>query len=133
MNIQIKTEFNDNRDNDEEERSKQINKELNKKTIHKKLQKPHHNDVMMDFGAASLYPSAISAMWDENSVNAKTEIGIAFKPHLKNGYVESFKNQTLNQDSDESAILRIIYYNLPDLIFQHLPVKGKVKKIKSTG
>ena len=42
-------------------------------------------------------------------------------------HVEAFKNQSFNQDGDESAILKIKNYNAPDLIFQHLPVKGKVK------
>ena len=45
-------------------------------------------------------------------------------------YVEAFNNQTFNQDGKESAILRRKYYNAPDLIFQHLPVKGKVKNQK---
>ena len=41
-------------------------------------------------------------------------------------YVEAFNNQTFNQDGDESAILTIKFYNPPDLIIQHLPVKEKV-------
>ena len=44
--------------------------------------------------------------------------------------VEAFNNQTFNQDGKESAIVKIKYYNPPDLIFQHLPVKGKVKKVE---
>ena len=44
--------------------------------------------------------------------------------------VEAFNNQTFNQDGDESGILTIKYYNPVDLIFQHLPVKEKVKKIE---
>ena len=70
----------------------------------------------MDFDATSLYPSA---MWDENSVYPRTEPGFAFKPHMKDVYVEAFNNQTFKEDGDESAILTIEYYNLPDLIFQH--------------
>ena len=68
--------FNDYRDNDEEERTELINKELNKLPIHKKLQKLNLNDVMMDFNATSLYPSA---MWSKNSVYPKIETGFAFK------------------------------------------------------
>ena len=49
---------------------------------------------------------------------------------MNNVYVEAFNNQTFNQDGDESAILRIKYYNPPDLIFQHLPVKEKVKNVE---
>ena len=45
-------------------------------------------------------------------------------------YVEAFNNQTFNEDGDESAVLTIKYYNPPDLIFQHLPVKEKVKKVE---
>ena len=41
-------------------------------------------------------------------------------------YVKAFKYQTFNQDGDESAMLTVEYYNPPDLIFQHLPVKEKV-------
>ena len=98
------SKFKDYRDNDEEERTEHIYKELNKLPIHKKLQKLDVNDVMMDFDATSLYPSA---MWDEKSVYPKIETGFAFKPHMNNVYVEAFNNQTFNQDGDESAILTI--------------------------
>ena len=80
---------------------------------------------MMDFDRTSLPPSA---MWDENSVYIKIETGFAFKPHMNDLYVEAFNSQTFSQDGDESAILKIKYYNSTNLIFQHLPVKEKVKK-----
>ena len=95
------SQFKDYRDNDGEERTEHINKELNKLPIHKKLQKLKVNDVMMDFDATSLYPSA---MWDENSVYTKIESGFAFKPHTNKTYIDAFNNQTFNQDEDESAI-----------------------------
>ena len=82
---------------------------------------------MMDFDAKSLYPSA---MWDKNSVYLKTESGFAFKPHMNDVYVKASNNQTVNQDGDEIAISRNRYYNPPGLIFQHLPVKEKVKNIE---
>ena len=53
------SQFNDYRDNDEEERSEHINKELNKLPIHKKLQNSNLNDVMIDFDATSLSPGAM--------------------------------------------------------------------------
>ena len=81
----------------------------------------------MDFDATSLYPSA---MWDEKSVNPKIETGFAFKPNINDVYVEAFNNQSYNEDGDESAILIIKYYNPPNLIFQHLPIKEKVKKLE---
>ena len=121
------SQFNDYRDNDEEERTEHINKELNKLPIHQKLQKLNHNDVMMDFDATSLYPSA---MWDEKSVYPKIETGFAFKPNMSKTYVDAFNNQIFNKDGDESAILGIKYHNPPDLIFQHLPVKEKVKNLE---
>ena len=81
----------------------------------------------MDYVGNILYHSA---MWDENSVYLKIETGFAFKPHMKNVYVEAFNIQTFNQHGDESAVLGINYYNPPRLIFQHLPVKENVKKVE---
>ena len=81
----------------------------------------------MDFDATSLYPSAI---WDENSVCLKLESGFAFKLRMNKTYVDAFNNQTFNEDGDESAILRIKYYNPPNIICQHLPVKEKVENIE---
>ena len=99
------SQFNDYRDNGEEERTKHINKELNKLPIHKKLQKLDvNNNVTMDCRGNSLYPSA---MRDENSVFPKIESGFAFAPHMNDVYVKAFNDQTFNQDGDESAILRI--------------------------
>ena len=60
----------------------------------------------------------------------KKETGSAFEPHMNHVYVEAINNQTFNQDGDESAILTIKYHNPSNLIFQHLPVKEKVKKIE---
>ena len=79
----------------------------------------------MGFDGNSLYPSAMS---HENSVHPKIETGFALKAHMNNVYVEAFNIQTFNQDGDESAILGIKCYNPPNPIFQHLPVKEKVKK-----
>ena len=69
-------------------------------------------------------------MWDEKSVFPKIEIGFVFKPHMNYIYLEAFNNQTFNQYGNESATLRINYYNPPYLVFQHLPVKEKFKKKK---
>ena len=96
------SKFKDYRGIDEEERTENINQELNKLPIHKKLQTLNLNDVMMDFDATSVYTSA---MWGEIFVYPKIESGFAFKPHVNNVYVEAFNNQTFNQDVDESAIL----------------------------
>ena len=128
IDVEYDSQFKDYRDNDEEERTEHNNKELNKLAIHKKLQKLDvNNNVMMDYDGNSLYPSA---MWNENSVYPKIESGFAFKPQMNNVYVEAFNNQTFNQDGDESAILRIKYYNPRNLLFSTLPVKEKVKNVE---
>ena len=104
-----------------------INKKLYMLLSHNQLSKLEFKKTQMDYDATSLYRSA---KWDEKSVYPKIEFGFAFKPHMKDVSVETFNNQTLNQDGDESVILTIKYYNPPDLIFRHLPVKEKVKKIE---
>ena len=104
-----------------------MNKKLNMLSIHKDLSKSNSNKTQMDYDANSLYPSA---MWDENAVYPKIETGFAFKPDMNNVYVEAFNNQNFNEDGDESAILTKKYYNPPNLIFQHLPIKEKGKKIE---
>ena len=121
------SKYNDYRDIDQKEKEKYVNRKLNMLPIHKELCKLDSNKTQMDFDATSLYPSA---MWDEKSVYPKIESGFAFKPYMNDVYVEAFSNQTFNEDGDESAILTIKYHNPPDLIFQHLPIKEKVKKIE---
>ena len=96
-------------------------------SIHKELSKLDSNKTQMGYDGNSLYPSA---MWDEKSTYPKIETGFAFKPHMNDVYVKAFNDQTFNEDGDESTILTIKYYSPPGLIFQHLPVKEKVKKIE---
>ena len=121
------SKYNDYRDIDQKEKEKFVNRKLNMLPIHKELSKLDSNKTQMDFDATSLYPSA---MWDEKSIYPKIETGFAFKPHMNDVYVEAFNNQSFNEDGDESAILTIKYYNPPDLIFQHIPIKEKVKKLE---
>ena len=79
----------------------------------------------MCYDGNSLYPSA---MYDCESVYPKIETGFVFRPHMNKTFVEAFNNQIVDEDGNESAILTIKYYTPPDLIFQQLPVKEKVKK-----
>ena len=118
--------YDDYRDINPKEKEKYVNKKLNMLPIRKELSKLDSNKTQMNYDATSLYPSA---MYDCESVYPKIETGFVFRPHMNKTYVESFNNQTFNEDGDESAILTIKYYNPPDLIFQHLPVKEKVKKV----
>ena len=120
------SKYDDYRDLDQKEKEKYVNRKLNMLPIHKELSKLDSNKTQMDFDATSLYPSA---MWDEKSVYPKIDNGFAFKPHMNDVYVEAFKNQTFNENGHESAILTK-YYNPPDLKFQHLPIKEKVKKVE---
>ena len=121
------TKYDDYRDIKEKEKTDFFNKKLNMLPIHKELSKLDSNKTQMDFDATSLYPSA---MWDDKSVYPKIETGFAFKPHMNDVYVEAFNNQSFNEDGDESAILTKKYYNPPDLIFQHLPIKEKFKIVE---
>ena len=84
--------------------------------------------MTLDFDATSLYPSA---KYDEGSIYPKIESGYTFKLHMNDVLVNDLNNQTFNQDGNESAILKIKYYNPPNLIFQHLPIKEKVKNIEA--
>ena len=119
--------FDDYRDIIQKGKEKYVNKKLNMLPIHKELSKLDSNKTQMDFDPTSPYPSA---MWDENSVYPKIEPGFAFKPNMNDVYVEAFNKKTYNQDAEESAILSIKYYNPPNLMFQHLPVKENVIKTK---
>ena len=98
--------------------------------IQKELSKLVSNITQLDYDANSIYPSA---MLDENSVYPKIESGFVFKPDMNDVYVEAFNNQTFNQGGDESALIRIKYLNPQNPIFNHLPVKEKVKKGKLIG
>ena len=91
------------------------------------LSKLDLNKTEMDFDSTSLYPSA---MWDDIKVYPKIESGFAFEPDMNDVFVETFNNQTFNQDGNESAILRIKYYNPTNVKFQHIPNKGKVRNIE---
>ena len=115
------------RDIDQKEKEKYVDKKRNILPIQKGLSKLNSKKTQMCYDGNSLYPSA---MYDCESVSPKTETGFAFKPHMNKTFVEAFNNQTFNEYGDESSILTIKYYNPPDLIFQHLPVKEKVKKIE---
>ena len=66
-------------------------------------------------------------MWDGKSIYPRFETGYAFTEGMKDELVEKFNTQTFNEGS---AILKIKYYNLKNLIVQHLPVKEREKKIE---
>ena len=71
----------------------------------------------MNFDATSLYPSA---MWDNESIYPRIETGYPFTPDMNDEIVQKFNTQTFTQGS---AVLKVLYYNPKDLIFQHIPIK----------
>ena len=102
-----------------------INKKLSEFPIHEILQEPSLNDLLWDFDAVSLYPFA---MTDPKSIYPRIETGYAFTPDMNNDLVEKFSYQTSTQGY---AILKNEIYNPKNLIVQHLPVKGRVKKVET--
>ena len=60
-------------------------------------------------------------MSDEKPIYLKMETGYAFTQDMNNEVVEKFYYQPFNQ----SAILKIKYYNPKSLIIQHFPEKKK--------
>ena len=92
--------------------------------IHEQLSKVDLNITQRDFDATSLYPSP---MWEKVSVYSKIESGYASKSHMEDLIVNGFNNETFNQGGNDSAILRIKYYNPPNLIFQHYQLKKELK------
>ena len=92
------SQFKEYRDINQEITKKFVNNQLSTLSIHEELQKLNLNNVLMDFDANSVYPSA---MWDEKSVYPKIDTGFVFKPHLNSVFAEAFKNQIFNQDDNE--------------------------------
>ena len=100
-----------------EEKEKYINEKLSELRLHKIIKRVKLIELLWDFDAVSLYPSA---MWDENSIYPRIETGYAFTRDITDELVEKFNNQTFIKGS---AILKIKYYNPRGLIVQHLPIK----------
>ena len=88
-----------------------------------KLKECRHDDLLMAFDATSLYPRA---MYDEKSINPKIETGYAFTNDMNVKLVDDFNQKSFNT----SAILKIKYYNPPDILLQHVRIKEEVNKIE---
>ena len=97
---------------------KYINKKLGELPIHLLLELLSLSDLLWDFDAVSLYPSAMS---DPESIYPRVETGLAFTKDMNDELVNKFNTQTFTQGS---AILKI-KYNPKNLIVQHLPIKEK--------
>ena len=68
-------------------------------------------------------------MWDKTSIYPKIETGCTFGKHMNNELVEKLNNKAFTQ---VSAILKIKYFNPKNIIVQHLLLKKKKRKLKST-
>ena len=99
------SKFNDYRDIDEEEMNNYINKNLGEFPIHKLIEELSLEDLLWDFDAVRLYPSARS---DEKSLYPRILTGYAFTADMNEDLVNKIINQTFTQGS---AILKIKYYN----------------------
>ena len=121
---EYESQFDDYRHENEEDKEKVINEKLSQLRIHKLLNQIELKELLWDFDATSLYPSA---KWDENSIYPRIETGYSFTRDINKFLVHKFNNDNFNQGS---AILKIKYYNPRNLIVQHLPVKEKEGKIE---
>ena len=102
-------------------KEKYINEKLSQLPIHNKLKNLDIDNVLMNFDGVSLYPSA---MWDDESIFPRIETGYPFTQDMENEILQKFNTQTFQG----SAILKVLYYNPKDLIFQHIPIKEVVQK-----
>ena len=98
-----------------------INRNFGEFPIQNILQELGLNDLLWDFDAVSLYPSAMS---DEKSIYPRIGTGYAFTPDMNDELVEKLNTHTFTQGN---AIIKIKYYNLKNLIVQHFPVKEREK------
>ena len=121
---EYENQFDDYRDEDIDEKEKYINEKLSQLPIHRLIKQIKLVELLWDFDASSLYPSA---MWDERSIYPRIETGYNFTRDMNKYLVHRFNNQTFSQGS---AILKIKYYNPKNLIVQHVPIKEKEKKIE---
>ena len=88
---EYESKFDDYRKIDEEEMEKISIKKLCELPINQLLQQLSLNDLLWDFDAVSLCPSAMS---DEKSIYPRIETGYAFTPNTHDEIVEKLNNQT---------------------------------------
>ena len=79
--------------------------------------------MLVSYGFISLYPSA---QIDINGTLPKIETTYPFKKIMNESICGLFNSGRWNE-LNRSAFLTVRYYNPENLIFQHLPVKEKIK------
>ena len=100
------------------------NKKLKMLPVHEHLSKSGLNIIQKDYDATSLNPST---MCDKNSIYPKTEKGYSFKPWMNDIFFDDNNNKPFNKDGNDIAMLQTKFYNPPNLLFQQLAVKEKIK------
>ena len=105
------------------ELDKFLEKKLGELEISKELQKINKDDLIVSYDFNSLYPSA---QIDKNSTWPRIETAYPFKKHMNESICTLFNSGRWNE-LNRSAFLTIKYHNPENLIFQHLPVKEKIK------
>ena len=120
---EYENQSNDYREDDREEK-KIVNEKLGKLPIHQLSKQIKLYELLRDFDAVSLYPSA---MWDEKRIYTRIEIRYAFTREMNKELAKKINTVNFTQ---ASAFLNHIYCNPRDLVVQHLPVKYKEKKIE---
>ena len=124
---EFKTEFENNEKDYRKINKKELEKFLERKLgeleISKELQKINKDDLLVSYDFNSLYPSA---QIDKNSFWPKIETACPFKKYMSDSICSLFNSGRWNQ-LNRSAFLTIKYHNPENLIFQHLPVKEKIK------
>ena len=105
------------------ELEKFLERKLGELEISKDLQKINKEDLLVSYDFNSLYPSA---QIDKNSTWPKIETAYPFKKHMNDAVCYLFNSGKWNQ-INRSAFLTVKYHNPENLIFQHLPIKEKIK------
>ena len=124
----FKTEFeNGEKDYRKTKNNKELDKVLEKKlgelNISNELQKINKDDLLVSFDFNSLYPSA---QIDKNSTWPKIETAYPCKIFMNDAICCLFNSGRWNE-LNRSAFLTVKYHNPKNLIFQHLPIKEKIK------
>ena len=106
------------------EKKKNVNKKLGKLPTHQLIKQIKFDELLWDFDAVILYPSA---MWDENCIYPRIEIGYAFTRGMKKELMKKFNTLNFTQGS---AFLKKNSSTPRDLVVQHLLVTDKKKEIE---
>ena len=105
------------------ELDKFLDKKLGELEISEELQKIIKNDLLVSSDFNRVYPFA---QIDKSSAWPKIETAYPFKNYMSDAVCSLFNSGRLN-DLNRSAFLTVEYYNLENLIFQHILVKEKIE------